>query len=85
MGPVTCTAGSGDNVAPFDEGSTPRGATCLVAVNGLCAYYLPGQAVYTDATPYPLLGICLVTDRTGWVPIPGVNLPAQCVAILTTC
>jgi hypothetical protein len=84
VGPLTCRYGTSANTAPFDAGTTPAGGTCLVAVNGACQYYLPGVAVYTDRTPYPLLGINVYADQLGTVPVP-VGLPAQCVSVLATC
>jgi len=84
VGPVTCFAGGNTHTAPFDVSTTPAGGTCLVALNGSCLAFIPGVAVYTNATPYPLLSITLVTNETGTVTLP-VDQPAQCIGILTNC
>lgn len=85
VGPLSCWAGAGANTAPFDVTTTPAGGTCLVALNGSCQAFIPGAAVYTNGTPYPLLGIGIGSSETGWLPIPGVEVPAQCIGILSNC
>jgi len=79
VGPLTCFVPNSANTAPVDVVPVPQGQICLVALNGTCLYTIPGVALYTNRTGWPVLSL---TVAGVYVP---VDLPAQCLSVGTNC
>jgi hypothetical protein len=84
IGSLNCFAGTGVTTSPFDVRTVPAGGVCVLSVNGACAFYLNGLAVYTNNTPAPLIELVVNSSLTGYLPFP-VNAPAQCIGVLAPC